>query len=304
MRPELLDGLLPFLQVAERRSFTAAAAELRVTRSAVSQAVKALEARLGVALLARTTRDVALTEVGAAFHAALAPAIGAIATAAEAARTAAGRPSGTLRLNIPRIAAGAIAPLLARMRRSCPDVTVELFSDDRLANIVEGGFDAGIRLGETLQQDMVSVRLTPPDRLVVVGAPGYLAQAGHPAHPRDLAAHECINFREPTRGGLYAWEFEEPGPGGTVREFRVAVSGGVIVNDSDLKLRAAIAGLGLAYELESVARAHLEAGRLAVTLAGYAPATPGLFLYFPARAQALPKLRAFLALVREAASAG
>lgn len=299
MRPDPLDGLLPFVLAARHRSFTAAAAELRVTRSAVSQAIKALETRLGVTLLARTTRDVGLTEAGEAFLAAVQPAVVAIAAAAEAASAMGGRPAGTLRLNVPRVAIGTvIAPLLPRFRAACPEVTVEVFAEDRLANIVEGGFDAGVRLGELLAQDMVSVRLSPPERLVVVGAPAYFARRGHPAHPRDLAFHDCINFRQSTRGGLYAWEFEQPRADGSPEAFEVAVQGGLVVNDTALKLQAAIDGLGLAYELESAARPAIAAGSLQPTLGDFAPTTPGFFLYFPARAQVLPKLRAFIDIAR------
>lgn len=295
MRADALDGLVVFALVAERRSFTAAAAELRVTRSAVSQAVKALEGRLGVALLARTTRDVGLTEAGAAFLKRVRPALDDIVAASDAARAFAGRPSGTLRLNVPRVAvAGVIAPLLPRMRAAYPEVTIEIVTDDRFANIVQDSFDAGVRLGELVEKDMVSVRLTPADRLVVVGSPAYLSGNGVPSHPRDLARHSCVNFRQSTRGGLYAWEFEENGV-----DFDVAVEGGVIVNDTDVKLRAAIDGLGLAYELESVVAPHVAAGTLRVVLEAFAPSTPGFHLYFPARSQVLPKLRAFIEIARD-----
>lgn len=294
MRADALDGLVAFRLVAERRSFTAAAARLRVSRSAVSQAIKALERRLGVPLLARTTRDVGLTEAGARFLAAIGPALDSIGAAAEAASLAGGRPSGLLRLNVPRIAAsGVIAPLLPGFCALHPEITVEIFADDGLANIVEAGFDAGVRLGELVAADMVSVRISPADRLVVVGAPAYFARRGHPATPRDLAAHDCINFRETSRGGLYRWEFEQEG-----EAFDVAVEGRVVVNDAALKLRTAADGLGLACELHSVARPLLQAGVLATTLDAFAASTPGFHLYFPARAQVAPKLRAFIDFAR------
>jgi DNA-binding transcriptional LysR family regulator len=294
MRADALDGLVAFALVAEQRSFTGAAATLRVTRSAVSQAVKVLETRLAVALLARTTRDVALTEAGQAFYDRVRPAIAEIIAASEAASDFGGTPAGLLRLNVPRLAvATVIAPLLPGFRAAHPAITVEVFTEDRFANIVEAGFDAGVRLGELVEKDMVSVRLTPPDRLIVIGAPSYFERRGHPAHPRDLAAHDCINFRQSSRGGLYRWEFEEAG-----EEFDVAVNGGVIVNDTDMKLRATIDELGLSYELESVARPFIEAGALVPTLLAYATQTPGFFLYFPARSQVLPKLRAFIDFTR------
>jgi DNA-binding transcriptional LysR family regulator len=289
-----LDGLVAFCLVAERRSFTAAAAELRVTRSAVSQSIKALETSLGVAVLARTTRDVGLTEAGERLHAAIKPALETISLARQALSASVGRPSGLLRLNVPRVAvATVIAPLLPAFRAAYPDIVVEIFTEDRFANIIEGGFDAGVRLGELVERDMVSVRLTPSDRLCVVGAPAYFARHGMPAHPRDLAAHACINFRQSSRGGLYRWEFVEEG-----EDFDVGVDGGLIVNDTDMKLRAAIDGLGLAYELHAVARPFIEAGLLVEALAPYSTDTPGFYLYFPARAQVLPKLRAFIDFVK------
>jgi len=297
MRADALDGIVALVKVAEHRSFTAAAADLRVTRSAVSQTVKGLEERLGVALFARTTRDVGLTEAGEMLLRQVAPALRSIAEALDRVGDYAGRTSGLLRLNVPRVAvATVVAPLLRGFAAAYPDVTVEVFVEDRLANIVEGGFDAGIRLGELVEQDMVSVRLTPPARLVVVGSPDYFARHGHPGTPADLARHRCINFRQGTRGGLYAWEFDDPSTG---EEMAVAVEGPLIVNETELKLRAAIDGLGLAYELDTVVAPHVEAGTLATTLNAYAPSTPGFHLYFPARAQVLPKLRAFIDFATE-----
>lgn len=296
MRADALDGLVAFALVAEKRSFTGAAATLRVTRSAVSQAIKVLESRIGVTLLARTTRDVGLTEAGQAFYDRVRPAMAEIIAASEAASALGGKPAGLLRLNVPRVAvATVIAPLLPALRQAYPDITVEIFTEDRFANIVEAGFDAGVRLGELIEKDMVSIRLTPPDRLIVIGAPSYLERRGHPAHPRDLAAHDCINFRQSSRGGLYRWEFEDAG-----EDFNVAVNGGVIVNDTDMKLRATVDGLGLSYELESVARPFIEAGALVPTLLPYATQTPGFYLYFPARSQVLPKLRAFISCASKA----
>lgn len=299
MRADLLDGLVAFVLVAERRSFTQAAAQLRVTRSAVSQSIRSLETRLGAPLLARTTRDVGLTEAGELFYGQVRSAVASVAAASEAVRAMGATPSGLLRLNVPRLAvATLIAPLLPGFRAAYPSIAVEIFTEDRFANIVEDGFDAGIRLGELVEKDMVSVRLTPPDRLIVIGAPGYFARRGHPAHPRELAAHDCINFRESSRGGLYRWEFEDVG-----EEFDVAVNGSVIVNDTDMKLRATIDGLGLSYELESVVKPFIEAGALEPTLLDFSARTPGFYLYFPARAQVLPKLRAFITFATTARSA-
>jgi DNA-binding transcriptional LysR family regulator len=300
MTAHLLDGLMAFCQVAQRRSFTAAAADLRVTRSAISQTIRALELRVGTALFARTTRDVALTQAGEAFLASVQPAVDAIKVATDAIGAAAGRPAGLLRLNVPRLAvATAIAPLLPGFLSQYPAIQVEIFTDDRFANIVADGFDAGVRLGELIDKDMVSVRVTPPDRLIVVGAPTYLARHPAPKHPRDLAAHQCINFRQSSRGGLYRWEFENGDD-----DFDIAVQGNLIVNDTDAKLRAAMDGLGLAYELEAVVQPLIAAGALVPLLTNYAATTPGFFLYFPSRAQVSPKLRAFIDYVRKGGDVG
>jgi len=285
-----LDGLITFLKVAEKRSFTAAARDLGITPSAVSQVVRALEVRAGVALLARTTRDVALTEAGQRFLERARPAVDDIRAAFEEAASLGDRPSGLLRLNVPRVAlASLIEPILPSFYQTYPEVQIEIYVDDRFANIVEDGFDAGIRLGEFIEADMVAVRLTPPFNLAVVGAPSYLARRGRPRHPRDLKDHACINFRQSSRGGLYRWEFEEAG-----REFAVAVDGPVIVNEASIMMAAAVEGLGLAYTLAPVAQPLCEQGLLQTVLEEFCPETPGFFLYFPTRHQVMPKLRAFI----------
>lgn len=290
MQRDLLDGVVAFLRVAERQSFTAAAAELGVSPQAVSQTIRQLEARVGVALLARTTRSVSLTEAGHRFLAEARPGAEAIASAFRAASALRDRPSGTLRLNVPRIAlAGVIEPLLPGFRAAHPEVTVEVFVEDRLADIVGDGFDAGIRLGEIVDADMVAVRLTPPEPMTVVGAPDYFARNGRPTTPADLRDHSCINFRNTARGDLYRWEFAIDG-----REVEVAVAGGMVVNDSGLLVGSAAAGLGLAYTLTSAAAPLVAQGRLEQVLQPFCPDTPGFFLYFPSRSQVLPKLRAFI----------
>lgn len=288
MRRDQLDGVVTFLRVAEHRSFTAAAAELRVTPAAVSHAIKQLEARIGVALFARTTRDVGLTEAGRRFLEHARPGFEQLNAAFEAARRLGDAPSGLLRLNVPRIALpGIIEPLLGPFHTAYPAVEIEITVEDRSVNIVEQGFDAGIRLGEMMEADMVGLRLTPPFRCAIIGAPAYLARRGRPARPEELRSHDCLQFRQ-GRGTLYRWEFEEAG-----REWEMAVPGGFTTNDAALMLSACVQGLGLAYTLEPAAAPLVAAGLVERVLEPFCPETPGLFLYFPHRAQVLPKLRAF-----------
>lgn len=292
MRSDLLDGVLVFTRVAERRSFTAAANEMGVTPAAVSWTVKQLEARAGVALLTRTTRSVNLTEAGAAFLERARTGVAEIAAGLEAAQTLGARPSGLLRLNIPAIAQVLLEPVVSGFCEAYPEIELELFVEDRSVDIVAEGFDAGIRIGETISPDMVAVRLTPPAPFAVVGAPGYFALRGRPERPEDLAGHACINFRE-GRGRLYRWEFEDG-----AREFEMAVKGPLIVNGSTLSMSAAVAGVGLAYTMADTAEPLLRQGLLETCLERFMPENPGFFLYFPNRAQVLPKLRAFIDFAR------
>jgi DNA-binding transcriptional LysR family regulator len=288
VRRDQLDGVVAFLRVAERRSFTAAAAELGVTPAAVSHTIKQLEARTGVALFARTTRDVGLTEAGRRFLDHARPGLAQLTEAFEAARRLGNTPSGLLRLNVPRVALpGLVQPLLAEFCTAHPGVEVEIAVEDRNINIVEEGFDAGIRLGELLEADMVAIRLTPPLRCAIVAAPAYLERRGRPRRPEELRGHACINFRQ-GRGTLYRWEFEENG-----REWEMAVPGTVSTNDGALMISAAMQGLGLAYTIGPTVAPLVEAGVLESVLEPFMPETPGFFLYFPSRAQVLPKLRAF-----------
>jgi DNA-binding transcriptional LysR family regulator len=290
----MLDGIVVFLAVARRRSFTAAGAELGVTAQAVSQAVKDLEARIGAPLFTRTTRSVGLTQAGERLLAGASPGASAIEGAIEEARTFGARPAGLLRINLPSIASVTIVePLIAGFCDLYPEIELELFTDDRLVDIVDEGFDAGIRLGEAVDADMVGVRLTRDERFVVVAAPTYLATHGGPERPEDLRAHRCINFRQTTRGGIYRWEFEDGG-----REFSVGVKGPLIVNSSTMAIAACASGVGLAYTTESLVRALVEQGLLEFVLEPYWPQSGGFFLYYPSRAQTLPKLRAFIDFLR------
>ena len=284
-----LDGVEAFVRVAERRSFRQAAADLGVTPSAVSQAVRALEARMGVTLFTRTTRSVGLTEAGERFLERARPAFEEIVAASTAARGLGLTPSGLLRLAVPRAAVPLILqPILASFCSAFPDVVVETAASGELVDLARDGFDAGIRLGEFIAADMVAVRLTPPFRLIVVGSPDYFARCGRPRKPADLASHACVRLRR-SNGALAHWRVRTArGP------LELAVSGPLIVNDVPSMLSAALGGVGLAQVPEPMAREHLAAGELEEALAEHAPSSPGMFLYFPSRAQVMPKLRAFV----------
>jgi len=284
-----LDGVEAFVRVAERRSFRQAAADLGVTPSAVSQAVRTLEARMGVTLFTRTTRSVGLTEAGERFLERARPAFDEIVAATTAARGLGLKPSGLLRLAVPRAAVPLVLqPILASFCTAYPDVVVETAASGELVDLARDGFDAGIRLGELIAADMVAVRLTPPFRLIVVGSPGYFARCGRPRKPADLADHACVRLRR-SNGALAHWRVRAArGP------LEVAVSGPLIVNDVPTMLSAALGGVGLAQLPEPMATEHLAAGELEEVLAEHAPSSPGMFLYFPSRAQVMPKLRAFV----------
>ncbi|MDZ3832377.1 MAG: LysR family transcriptional regulator [Sphingopyxis sp.] len=289
-----LDGIEAFLRVAERRSFSAAAADLGVSPSAISQTVKALEARVGAPLFMRTTRSVGLTQAGEMFLERAAPAYSGLADAYEAARNLGNRPAGRLRINLMR---GAVQPMfepiIAGFCETYPDIELEIFADDALADLSAGGFDAGVRMGEALDADMVAVRLTGPFRFVVAAAPSYVAKHGRPETPEALRDHRCVRFRLST-GALMPWTFAKGN-----REFEVAVTGPVIVNDWIAAMVAMRTGVAVGMLAEPVAKAMVEAGELELLLTEHASSTSGLFLYYPSRKQVMPKLRAFIDYVRE-----
>jgi len=292
--PDPFTGLSAFLAVAEAGGFTRAAARLGVSPAAVSQAVRALEARLGTLLFVRTTRRVGLTEAGAALLARVMPAAAEIASAFEAAGAMGAEPAGLLRLTVPRVAVALIVePAVAALRRNHPRIAVEVAVDDAMVDLAGRGYDAGIRIGEYVERDMVAVRLTRDIRWAVVGSPAYLAARGRPEHPDDLMRHEAIRYRFPASGAIYRWEFEREG-----RSLSVDPPGGLIVNDGGLLPSFACAGLGLAYVPDLAVEADLEAGRLVRVLEPFLPTTPGFHLYFPRRAQSQPKLRAFIDTAR------
>jgi DNA-binding transcriptional LysR family regulator len=284
-----LHGLETFVAVARERGFSAAARKLGISPSAASQAVRALERRVGAALLARTTRSVNLTEAGQQLFARVAPALHDATAALNEVTESRGAVKGTLKLTVGRIVLPlAVEPVLPVLLAAHPDLSVEVSVDDRLVDIVEQGFDAGVRLEESIEPDLGAARLVPPFRFVVAGAPSYLARHGRPKQPKALLDHDCIGFRKAS-GILYRWEFERAG-----REESVAVRGRLVCNDGALMLQAARAGLGLAYLMEPHAAPFVERGELELVLEDYAPRVPGLFLYFARGSERQPKLRAFI----------
>lgn len=294
MDRDLLVHLPVILAVAQRGGFAAASASLGMTASAVSHAVRQVEERLGQPLFARTTRSVALTEAGRTLVAAIGPALADIGDGLDRVRSIRGRASGHLRINAPRIAVPmALAAIAAEMAVQHPDVTLEIVADDGLSDIVELGFDAGVRLGGMVAQDMVAVALTPPFRAMMVAAPAYVARRGMPADIAALPSHNCIGFRLIRSGGVYAWEVQENG-----RDISVATSGSAILTDPLQARDLALAGVGIAYIFEPLVRADLAAGRLVAVLPETAIEEPGLFLYFPKRASLAPKLRVFIDVAR------
>jgi DNA-binding transcriptional LysR family regulator len=289
--------LQAFLAVARLRNFSSAARELGVSRSAVSYSVRQLEDRLRVALLTRTTRSVALTDAGRRLVETAGPGLGQALAALANAAAEPGEAVGRLRLSAPRMAvAFVINPVLPTFHARHPRVEVEVDIEDRFVDIVAEGYDAGVRLSEAIERDMVQVRLTDAFRFVVVGAPSYLERHGTPEKPQDLLRHECITFRARTTGALYAWELERGR-----KTWRVPVRAGVVTGDSEVMLSLAESGAGLAYVFEPTVREQLRTGRLKVVLEAYAPTVPGFFLYFPSRAQRSPPLRLFIEAAKELA---
>ena len=289
--------LQAFLAVARHQSFSSAARELGVSRSAVSQAVRQLEEQLGVVLLARTTRSVSLTEAGRRLVDGAGPSLGQVVAALAEVGAQPGETVGRVRLSVPRAAVPfVIEPVLATFRERHPRVEVEVVIEERFVDIVAEGYDAGVRLSESIERDMVQVRLTDAFRFVVVGSPEYLARRGTPERPEDLLRHECITLRMRTTGALYAWELERG-----KRSWRIAVRGGVVSNDTRLAVSLAEQGVGLAYAFEPMVLERLRSGRLQRVLERYAPTVPGFFLYFPSVARRSAPLALFIEAARELA---
>jgi len=289
VRQGALDGVEAFLRVAQHRSFRKAAAELGVTPSAMSQTVRAFEARVGAALLIRTTRSVGLTEAGQRFLDRAAPAFDELVAAGETARDLGQRPTGLLRLAVPRAVVPLILePVIASFCRAYPGIELEIAASDEMVDLAAGRFDAGIRLGQFIAPDMVVVRLTRPFPFVLVGSPGYLALHGRPERLEQLRDHACLRLRR-SNGAIAPWPFTDGN-----KPIEAIVSGPLIAHDYPTLLGAAMQGVGLALVPGPIAKAPIADGRLLSLLTPFAVTTPGVFLYHPGKRQVLPKLRAFI----------
>jgi DNA-binding transcriptional LysR family regulator len=285
-----LNALAVFAAVAEARSFRAAADRLGVTRSAVSQSVQRLEESLGTVLLRRTTRSVGLTEAGERLRLDIAPALAEMRAAVDTVRGFGGVPRGQLRLAVSSIAEGFLSgPMLAGFARAFPEVQLDILVTDDEGDIVGMGFDAGVRLGEVIEQDMVAVPVSGDQRQLPVCAPAYLAEHGRPGHPRDLSRHRCIGWRPAPHHPPYRWEFSEAG-----RDFAVDVAPEVTTNDMGLMIRMALNGAGIAFGMADTFQRFLDRGELVPLLEEFSAPFAGFYLYYPSRRGIEPKLRAFI----------
>ena len=284
MKREDLIDMLWFMAVAEERSFTKAAARLGTSQSTLSHTIKRLETRMGLRLLTRTTRSVSPTEAGEKILRSLAPRISEIEQDIDAVLEVREKPSGTVRITLSDHALESVVwPKLEPVMKDFPDIKIELNANDGFINIVEERFDAGVRLGESLDKDMIAVRISPDWRLIAVGSPEYFETHGFPQHPQELVSHKCINQRQIRSGGLYAWEFAKDG-----RELRVRVDGQLIFNSSRAQINAAVSGYGIAYLPENLVLDDLATGRLVQVLDEWSPFFQGYYLYYPSKRQNAP----------------
>jgi DNA-binding transcriptional LysR family regulator len=289
VRQGALDGVEAFLSVAKNRSFRKAAADLGVTPSAISQAVRTLETRVGAALFIRTTRSVGLTEAGERFLSRAKPAFEELVAASEVARDLGQRPTGLLRLTVPRsVVPILLEPLIASFCQAFPEVEVEIAASEELVDLAAGGFDAGVRMGQFIAADMVAVRLTPPFPFVVVGSPEYLRRRGRPERIDDLRQQACLRIRR-SNGSIAPWSFVSGN-----KPIEAIVSGPLIAYDFPTLIGAAVEDMGLAQAPEPICASLVRAGNLVTVLEPFASMAPGVFLYYPSRHQMMPKLRAFV----------
>jgi DNA-binding transcriptional LysR family regulator len=294
MKSDVLAALAVFDRVAKTKSITQAANALNVTPAALSQTLKKLEAKLGVRLFERTTRSVNFTEAGAEYWQRIGPLLANLTAATEDLQANAGQEGGTLKLTLGHITGAVLLePLIAKFCSAYPHITVEVIYDDGFVDIVREGFDAGIRLGESVAKDMIAVKLTQEFRLRTAASSMYLKKYGVPSHPRELANHRCINFRMRTSGALYKWEFQE---GKRIVEY--AVKGPLIINHHSAALRAALDGVGIVHGLSESVAPEIKAKRLIEILPEFSPSFPGFYFYYPRREHLPIKTRVFLDFLR------
>ena len=289
-----LNDLIAFIAVAEEESFTRAAARLSVSQSALSHTIKGMESRLGLRLLTRTTRSVSLTEVGRKLYSSVAPGLQDIENELDSLNALKDSPSGTIRISTAEHAArNVLWPKILNFMQDYPDIHIEMSVDYALTDIVADKFDAGVRLGESLEKDMIAVSISPPLRMAVVGSPAYFEKYGIPESPRDLSEHRCINLRLPTYGRLLVWDFEKDG-----REVNVRVEGQLTVNKSFFIRDAALKGVGLAYLPQDMVKDAVADGRLVRVLEPWCDEFPGYYLYYPNRSQYSPAFSLFVEAMR------
>lgn len=292
MIPSDLASLTAFVAVAEEKSFTRAAKRQGVSPSAISHTMRGLEETLGVRLIARTTRSVALTEAGEQLLDRLRPALNEVGESLQAVSHSRAKPAGRVRLLVPRFACSVLAPKLGELIRRYPDIILDITTDDSRRDIVAGHFDAGIHFGEYIQKDMIAVRVSPDHRPAIIASPEYLRSRSKPLLPRDLLKHRCINFRHGS-AGIYRWEFEKGR-----KSLSIAVNGPLIVEDEDLVIRAALDGVGFAFISEYKIAPYLAAGSLVRVLEDWCQPFPGFFLFYPSRRQQTASLEAVIRVLR------
>ncbi|MBR0825956.1 LysR family transcriptional regulator [Bradyrhizobium manausense] len=294
MEKQSLNDMIWFLAVARERNFTKAAAKLGVAQSTLSHTIKRLESRMGIRLLARTTRSVSLTEAGERLRQSLAPRMAEIEADIADLMAFRDKPSGHIKITLSEHALQSVVwPKLKLVLKNYPDIKLELSLDSGLRNIIEDGFDAGIRLGESIQKDMVAVRVGPDWRLVAVASPAYFADRPLPRHPHDLIGHNCINLRQATLGGLYAWEFAKRG-----QDIRVRVDGQLTFNNSYAQLEAVLNGYGIAYVPENLVEDYIKAGTVVQMLDDWSPKFDGYYIYYPGKRQNSPAFKVIVDALR------